>query len=150
MNLSNQKRISAKMMKVGKNKVWFDGERLEEIKEAITKADIAGLIKQLAIQKRPAKGTSRVRARKRKEQRKKGRQKGAAHKKGKQTSRLPRKEKWMAMVRTQRGFIKELKAKDLIEVSVYRNLYQKVKGSYFRSKRHIKLYLTEKELFKKK
>jgi len=150
MNLSNQRRISAKTLKVGKNKVWFDGERLEEIKEAITKADIVGLIKQLAIQKRPSKGTSRVRARKRKEQRKKGRQKGAAHKKGKATARLPRKEKWMATVRTQRNFIKELKAKEVIEVSVYRNLYQKVKGGYFRSKRHIKLYLTEKELFRKK
>ena len=83
------------MMKVGKNKVWFDKERLDEIKEAITKVDIAGLIKQLAIQKRPSKGTSKVRARKRKEQKRKGRQSGPGHRKGKQTARLPKKEKWI-------------------------------------------------------
>ena len=150
MNLSNQRRISAKLMKVGKNKVWFDKDRLEDIKEAITKADIKGLISQLAIQKRPSQGTSRVRARKRKEQKRKGRQKGAGHKKGKATARLPKKQKWMTTVRTQRDFIKELKTKGLIEVKTYRNLYSKVKGGYFRSKRHIKLYLTEKKLFMKK
>ena len=150
MNLSNQKRVSAKLMKVGKNRVWFDKSRLDEIKEAITKADLHGLIKQLAIQKRPFKGTSKVRARKRKEQRRKGRQKGEGHKKGKQTARLPKKEKWMIKVRNQRNFIKELKSKELIEVSIYRNLYSKVKGGYFRSRRHIKLYLTEKKLFKQK
>ena len=33
MNLSNQKRISAKLMKVGKKRVWFDSNRLDEIKE---------------------------------------------------------------------------------------------------------------------
>ena len=56
----------------------------------------------------------------------------------------------MIQVRNQREFIKELKEKELVEVGVYRNLYRKVKGGYFRSKRHIKLYLTENELFKKK
>ncbi|MFH1972875.1 MAG: 50S ribosomal protein L19e [archaeon] len=150
MNLSNQRRISASLMKVGKNKVWFDKDRLEEVKEAITKADIQSLIKQLAIQKRPQKGTSRVRARKKQEQRRKGRQKGDKHKKGKATARLPRKEKWMITVRGQRKFITELKEKELVEVKTYRNLYQKVKGGYFRSKRHIKLYLTENKLFKEK
>jgi len=150
MNLSNQRRVSAKLMKVGKNKVWFDKNRLEEIKEAITKADLNSLIGQLAIQKRPSKGTSRVRARKRLVQRRKGRQKGTAHKKGKATARLPKKERWMITVRSQRKFIKELKEKELIEVRTYRNLYQKVKGGYFRSRRHIKLYLTEKQLFRKK
>lgn len=150
MNISNQRRISAKLLKVGIHRVWFDNGRLEEIKEAITKADIKALISQLAIQRRPFKGTSRVRARKRAMQRRKGRQQGDGHRKGKATARLSRKEKWMIMVRNQRKFIKELKEKQLIEVSVYRNLYQKVKGGYFRSKRHIKLYLTEQKLFKQK
>lgn len=150
MNLSNQRRISAELLGIGKNRVWFDNNRLDEIKEAITKNDIQGLIKQLAIQKRPDKGTSKYRARCKRKQRRKGRLQGEGSKKGKWTARLPKKKEWMNKVRNQREFIKELKDKKVIEVKHYRNLYSKVKGGYFRSKRHIKLYLTEQGLFNKK
>jgi large subunit ribosomal protein L19e len=150
MNLKNQRKVSANIMKVGLDKVWFDNSRLDEIKEAITRSDLKGLIQKKVIQKRPDNGTSRVRARKRIVQRRKGRQQGAGSRKGPKTSRLGRKEWWMITVRGQRKFIKELKAKALIEVPTYRNLYRKVKGGYFRNKRHIKLYLTEQQLFNQK
>jgi large subunit ribosomal protein L19e len=148
MKLTSQKRIAAQLLKVGVNKVWFDPDRLEEIKESITKADIRGLISDLAIQAKPYKGISSFRSRKIKEQKRKGRQKGEGSKKGTKKARLPKKEAWMAKVRTQRNFIKELKSKDLVEVSTYRSLYSKVKGGFFRSRRHIKMFLTEKGLFK--
>ena len=150
MNLGNQRRISADILKVGQKKVWFDGQRLDEIKEAITKIDIRGLIKKKIIQKKPEVGTSRVRARKRIVQRRKGRQQGQGTRKGKKTSRLPKKEAWMIKIRGQRKFINELKENNLVEVSTYRNLYRKIKGGYFRNKRHIKLYLTEQKLFLEK
>jgi large subunit ribosomal protein L19e len=150
MNTSNQKKVSAKILKVGKNKIWFDKSKLTEIKEAITKADIRALVGQNIIQKRPDRGTSRVRARKRIIQRRKGRQKGPGSRKGKKTARLSKKDAWMIKVRSQRNFIKELKASTIIAVSTYRNLYSKVKGGYFRNKRHIKLYLTENKLFTEK
>ncbi len=147
MNLKNQKRVSASVLKVGKRRVWFDRERLQEIKEAITKEDIRGLVKRNLIQKKPETGTSRVRARKRIVQRRKGRQQGKGKRKGTRTARLGKKEAWMIQVRSQRKFIKELKEKGLVDVRTYRNLYSKVKGGYFRNKRHIKLYLNEKKLF---
>jgi len=150
MNLRNQRTVSGDVLKVGRNRVWFDKNRLAEIKEAITKEDIRGLIKRNLIQKRPEVGTSRVRARKRIVQRRKGRQQGKGKRKGVRTARLGRKEAWMIQVRGQRDFIKELKGKELIDVSTYRNLYSKVKGGYFRNKRHIKLYLNEKKLFVEK
>tara|TARA_Y100000310_G_scaffold342215_1_gene444347 strand:- start:1617 stop:2075 length:459 start_codon:yes stop_codon:yes gene_type:complete len=150
MNVANQKRVAAKILKVGKKKVWFDRSRLDEIKEAITRHDLKGLINKKIIQKRPDHGTSRVRARKRLVQRRKGRQKGPGTRKGKRTARLPRKQAWIIQVRGQRKFIMELREKGLVEVSTYRNLYRKVKGGYFRNKRHIKLYLTEKKLFMEK
>jgi len=53
----------------------------------------------------------------------------------------------MLAVRGQRNFIKELKDKSLVEGKTYRNLYSKVKGGYFRNRRHIKLYLEENKLF---
>tara|TARA_Y100000310_G_scaffold344294_1_gene456256 strand:+ start:1467 stop:1922 length:456 start_codon:yes stop_codon:yes gene_type:complete len=150
MNISNQRRISARIMKVGKKRVWFDKERLGEIKEAITAADISKLMQELAIQKRPEKGTSRVRARKRLVQRRKGRQSGPGTKKGKQTARLSKKVKWMILVRGLRGFLKESKDKGLITSANYRSLYLKIKGGFFRSKRHLKLYMNEHKIFENK
>ncbi|MBM3204304.1 50S ribosomal protein L19e, partial [Candidatus Woesearchaeota archaeon] len=47
-------------------------------------------------------------------------------------------------------FIKELKTGTLISGQTYRELYSKVKGGYFRNKRHIKLYLSEHKLFQEK
>ncbi len=150
MNLSNQKRVSADLLGVGKGKVWFDIDRLDDIKEAITKADLKKLIAEKAIQKRPDAGNSRVRARKRIIQRRKGRQKGKGSFKGKASAMLGRKEKWMILVRGLRSFISELKEKELIENKTYRELYLKIKGGFFRSKRHVKLYLNEHRLFLEK
>ncbi|MBI5797563.1 50S ribosomal protein L19e [Candidatus Woesearchaeota archaeon] len=150
MNISNQREMSAKMLGVGKSKVWFNADRISEVKEAITKHDIRSLIKKKVIQRKPELHSSRVRARKRLVQRRKGRQKGPGTKKGTSTSRLGRKEAWMITVRGQRAFIKELRVKDHITVLTYRNLYSKVKGGYFRNKRHIKLYLIEHKLGQEK
>ena len=55
----------------------------------------------------------------------------------------------MAKVRTQRKLIKTLKDKEVITSKVYRNLYNKVRGNFFRSRRHIKIYLEEHNLTKK-
>ena len=40
MNLKLQKELARKVLKVGKDRVWIDPDHLEEIKEAITRADI--------------------------------------------------------------------------------------------------------------
>ena len=135
MKLKNQKRISSQLLKVGKTSVKFDPERLADIKEAITKEDIRGLIKDKEITKRPTSSQS------------KGRQKGPASKKGKKTARLSSKDIWMIKIRLQRKFIKELREKKNITERTYREMYRKTKGNFFRSKNHIKLYLTENKLF---
>jgi large subunit ribosomal protein L19e len=82
MKLDNQKTISAKMLGVGKSKVWFNNDRLDEIKEAITKRDIKSLIKKRIIQRRPLLGSSRIRARKRLTQKRKEDNKALAREKG--------------------------------------------------------------------
>ncbi len=147
MKLRNQKRIAATLLKVGKTSVRFDPERLSDIKEAITKLDMRGLIKDGAVKAKPTGATSRSRLRKRLIQKRKGRQKGPGARKGKKTARLSTKEEWMIKVRVQRQFIKELKAKKSISIKTYRRLYGKIKGNYFRSRNHIKLYLNENKLF---
>ncbi|MDD4878595.1 MAG: 50S ribosomal protein L19e [Candidatus Nanoarchaeia archaeon] len=150
MNLTNKKRMAARLLKVGESRVWFDPERLSEIKEAITKADIRRLIQDYAIQAKPATGVSRFRAKKIAVQKRKGRQTGEGSKKGTFRARLPKKQAWMAKIRSQRIFIKDLKDNELVKPADYRKIYLMCKGSFFRSIRHIKLYMEEHKMFVKK
>ncbi len=139
--VNGQKRIAAEILKVGIDRVWFDPTRLSEIKEAITKRDIKALIKAGAIKAKPLKATSKFWVRKRKRQKRKGRRKGEGRRKGKETARLSKKRAWINRIRIQREFLKELRDKGKISKGLYKQLYLKSKGGFFRSKRHIKLYL---------
>jgi len=149
MKLKAQKRLASQILKCSEKRIVFDSGRLEDIKEAITKADIRGLVSNKVITKKPVKGVSKVRARKRKEQKRKGRQKGFGSKKGKKGARLPQKKAWMNKVRIQRRFIKHLRGKKAIDKKNYQSIYLKIKGGFFRSNRHIKLYLKEQGLIEK-
>lgn len=148
MKLDNQKKIAAQISKCSRKRIWLDPDRLSDIKEAITKVDIKSLIKEGVIRKRQAKGVSRVRARKILVQKRKGRQKGSGSRKGKKTARLSRKRKWINKIRAQRILLNELKDKKNISKKVYRELYIKAKGGFFRSKRHIMLFIKEHGLEK--
>ncbi len=136
-------------MKCSKYRVVLDSENLEDIREAITKDSVRDLIKTGLIKRKPVKGISRGRARKKAKQKSKGRQKGAGSRKGKRTARLPKKKAWANKVRVQRALIQELRDKKYLDPKTYRMLYMKVKGGFFRSKRHIKLYIDEQKLAKK-
>jgi large subunit ribosomal protein L19e len=149
MKLKTQKRLAADVLKCSPKRVIFDEERLEDIKESITKADIRALVIDKAISKKNKKGVSRIRARKRQIQRKKGKQRGQGTRKGKKTARTPKKITWMNKIRTQRNLLRNLKEKELIDNKTFRELYKKTKGGYFRSRRHIKIYLEEHGLIKK-
>jgi len=150
MRLTVQKRLAAQILKCSPDRVWVDPERLEEIKEAITKQDIRVLIGNKLIIKRQIKGQSRVRARKKLVQKRKGRQKGKGSRKGTKKVRSGAKLVWIRNVRVRRNFVRELKQKDLINTKVYKDMRSKIKGGFFRSRRHIKLYLNEKGLINKK
>ena len=147
--LKLQKRLAAYVMKCSPKRVWLDQEQTTDIKEAITKRDIRSLIGEGLIKEKRVQGTSRVRARKISIQKKKGKQKGSGSRKGKKTARISKKSIWMAKIRVQRAFLKEIRDKELISKADYHSLYSKSKGGFFRSKRHIKLYLEERRLIKK-
>lgn len=149
MILHSQKRIAADALGIGKKRVKFDPERLSEIKEAITKADIRSLIKDGAIKKLNKKGVSRGRARKIKLQKRKGRRRNVGSLKGSRGARLSAKQEWINKVRSQRGFLMLLKKKGVLSSNNYRLLRKKIKGGFFRSRRHIKLFVEEYNLAKK-
>ena len=148
MNLRSQKRVASEVLGISAKRVWFDGSRLEEIKESITKQDIRRLIGLGVIRPKPEKGVSRGRARHVMAQKRKGRRKGPGTRKGKATARLSRKESWMILIRAQRRLLKTLKDKGLLKLDVYRDFRRKAKGGFFRSKRHIQLYAKERGLIK--
>lgn len=146
--LNVQRRLAAQILKCGRNRIRFNSASLEEIKEAITKADIKLLINKGIISKKRLLNTSRFWARKRKKQKSKGKQKGFGSRKGKKSARLEPKRVWINKVRLQRRFIKSLRDKNQITTTAYHELYNKSKGGFFRSLRHLKLYTSERGLLK--
>ena len=148
--MKSKKRLAASILGTSPKKVKFVADALEDIKKAITRSDLRGLIAIKKITKSKKNEQSRSKARKTAAQKRKGRQKGKGSKKGSKHSVVSRKEKWMAKVRVQRKFLKELKDKNLVSTENHRMLYNKVKGGFFRNKRHIKLYLTEYHLIEEK
>ena len=54
MDLKNQKRMAAEILGCGVNRVWIDPNKIEELSDAITRADIrtaieSGTIKALSL-----------------------------------------------------------------------------------------------------
>ncbi|MBI2133257.1 50S ribosomal protein L19e [Candidatus Woesearchaeota archaeon] len=144
-----QKRLASQLLKCSPKRIKFDESKLADIKEAITNADIKGLISSRAITRVPARGISRSRIRRNAAQLRKGRRKGKGSRRSNKTARLNPKRDWMNRIRLQRRFIQELREKGLITKQTYNNLYKKSKGGFFRNKRHIKLYVNEQKLITK-
>jgi large subunit ribosomal protein L19e len=143
MDLKVQKRLSAQILDCSPKRVIFDNDRLDDIKQAITNRDLRLLIGDGAISKKPMNVTSKFRVRKLKVQKSKGRRKGPGSRKGKYNTHFKGKLVWMNNVRVQRAFLRLLSEKNIITRKAFRELYLKSKGGYFRSRRHIKLYLQE-------
>jgi large subunit ribosomal protein L19e len=144
-----QKRLAASVLNCSEKRVWFDPEKLSDIKEAITKFDIRTLVKRGIIARTPPKGVSRFRARRTKIQKRKERRKGSGSRKGAAHARLKPKKFWINAVRAQRDLLKRLRDRGLISKKDFHSLYNKSKGGFFRSVRHIKLYVQEQDMIKK-
>ena len=143
----HKKILAAKILKTSPYKIKFDEESLGDIKKAITRSDIRGLIAVNKIKEDHSNQHSRSGARKLASQRRKGRKKKV--KKGGSNSVTTKKERWINKIRVQRELLKKMRDSGLLLRNDYRQLYYKSKGGYFRNKRHLKLYLTEQKLLQK-
>jgi len=143
-----QRRLAADILKCSPQRIRFDEERLDDIKEAITKTDVRSLIKQGVIVKLQINGISNARKKQRAKQLAKGRKRGAGSRKGRANARFNTKDAWISRVRIQRALLKRLRSREKISHETYRDLYRKVKGGFFRSERHVKIYCEENNLFK--
>ena len=150
MNLASKKKLAAKILRIGVNRVWLDSDRAEDIKNAITREDLRILVREGAVRVKPKQSSSRGRARKIMKQKSKGRRKGSGSRKGTPRARLPRKRSWILKIRTQRKFFNLVRASGVVTGRTYQLLRRKGKGGFFRSRRHIKLFLENQGLFVKR
>jgi large subunit ribosomal protein L19e len=146
MNLKNQRRLAAKVLKVGVNRVWIDPEMTEEVAVAITRQEIRKLISDGAIKVATEKSVSRGRAREQAAKKRAGRRRGPGRRKGSKYSVVSRKERWMSRIRALRKRLRTLRDRRMITVGNYRMLYSKAKGGEFRSVAELERYITEKNL----
>ncbi len=148
MDLKNQRRMAAEILKCGENRVWIHPDYTDDVSEKITRSDIREAIQQRLIQARQKKGTSRTKAERARLQRKKGRRRGHGSRKGGQKARYPKKERWIKTIRPIRERLRELRDSGKIEVRTYREFYRKSKGGMFKSKAHLEHQLRSQGLLK--
>jgi large subunit ribosomal protein L19e len=126
MQLAKKKQLAAKVLKVGKNRIVFSRESLNEIKEAITRVDMMDLHKSGAIKIKDKKGRKKIKRRK--------------HRRGigKVKKRVKkRKQEYVKITRKLRKQVKSLLNVGKIEKEKYRKARTMIKARKFRSKRHL-------------
>jgi len=148
-DLRNQRRMASEILKCGKNRVWMDHDRLDEIAKAVTKEDVRLLIKGKAIKANQKKGISNSRKKYAKKQKEKGRRKGHGSRKGAKNARISKKERWIKTIRPIRSYLRDLRDNKKINPSTYRKYYMKAKGGEFRSKHHLETHLLSDGILKK-
>ena len=130
MELNKKKMLAARVLGVGKNRIFFNQANLAEIKEAITRQDIKTLYQEKIIAIKPVKGRKKVRRRKTK--------RGAGKIKMKIKNR---KKEYVKITRKLRKYLIELKNAWVVDKELYRRLRKKIKMKEFKSKSNFRDYL---------
>ncbi len=126
MKLDKKKDLAAKVFGVGRARIVFMQQSLNEIKEAITRQDIVDLQKAGAIQIREVKGRKTV------EKRKHRRGQGKIAKKVNQG-----KQDYVRLTRKLRATNKGLLRMKKIDKDEYVNFRKMIRASRFKSRRHM-------------
>ncbi|MFX1562003.1 MAG: 50S ribosomal protein L19e [Promethearchaeota archaeon] len=146
MNVRPARKLAARMLNVGRNRIWIDPNRLDDVALAIRRDDIRRLIHEGAIRRRHIVGVSRARAKVLHQKRKSGMRSGPGSREGKSTAKLSKKERWMLKIRAIRRHIKKLRVQRIIRPSDYRRLYRLAKGGMFESIRRVDVYIQENKM----
>ena len=141
MDVKNQKRMAAELLKCGENRVWLNPDRIEEVADCITRADVRTAIASGLIKAKPKTGISQARTRHIAAQKAKGRRKGPGSRKGTSNARLADKRKWISTIRPIRDELKTLRAEGKITPSVYRVYYRKAKGGMYKNRRNLRSHM---------
>jgi large subunit ribosomal protein L19e len=149
-NLKSQRRLAAKIMKVGQNRVWINPEKTDEAETAMTREEVRKLVHEGTIKRLPEKGVSRARARIIHMKKKKSRRSGPGSRSGSSRAKISKKEAWMNRIRALRKRLRELKTRKVIAESNYRKLYKMASSGRFSSVADLERYLKAHELWRKR
>ncbi len=150
MNINSAKKISADILKVGTSRIWIDTNNLDDVLDAATREDIRALIRRNVIQRKPAKGNSGARFRKRIIQRSKERRRGPGSVRGTRNARDPSKRRWIRTIRAVRDELKTLKSEGKIDDKTYRKFYRNSKGGRINSRAQLRTQLAAQGLIGEK
>lgn len=132
MQLDKRKALAARMLNVGKDRIWFNPQRLQEMKEAITKDDIRELVRQKVIKIKEIGGTKRKKRRK------------TRRRAGRISRKVDTSEKdYVIKVRKLRRYLKILRKQNKISSPNYRKMRNYAKSGIFKDLKHLKEYLNE-------
>jgi large subunit ribosomal protein L19e len=131
MNLHKKKMLAQRTLGVGKYRIVFIRERLDEIKQAITKQDIRDLVSDKAIIIKPIKGR-RIKIYRGKQRRSPGKIKKDVY---------DRKRVYLTLTRKLRKFLKSLRARQKISSEDYSDARKKIRAKYFQNLSQLKEYL---------
>ena len=149
-NLTNQRRLAAQIMKVGKNRVWIDPERTEDVESAITREEVRKLVHEKVINATASQGVSRGRAKIIRAKKARGRRKGPGSRSGSPKALISKKEAWMTKIRSLRRRLRELKATRVITETNYRQLYMIAGSGRFASIADMERYMKAHEMWRKR
>ena len=123
VNLRAKKRLASRVTGVGIHRIKFDSDHLDDIADAITRANIRSLITANTIQIKPFTGTSRGRAQHKLDQKhKRGTTQGS--KEGTKGARVGKKTVYVAKVRSLRRLLKIAKdRKDLTNPEFWTRIF---------------------------
>ncbi len=131
MNFEKKKQLAAKTLGVGKNRIRFSVEVLNEIKEAITKEDIRTLFNDKIITIKPITGRRKVK--------KRTRRRGPGKIKIKVKNR---KRDYVRITRRLRAYLKQLRNEGKVDSNNYQDIRKKIKMRTFKNKSSFKEYIS--------
>ena len=127
MQLNKKKELASRVLGIGKKRIIFNKEALEDVKEALTKQDIKDLVKSGSIFVKEVSGTK-------KQVKRTTRRRAGSIKKNVNT----RKRDYMTITRKFRAFISEIRKHGTISSEEYWKLRKEIRAKNFKSKSHMK------------
>jgi large subunit ribosomal protein L19e len=147
MELKNQRRMAAEILKCGVNRVYMNPNNIEDISEAVTRGDIRRLVNEGVIKARPETGISSGRKKARMAQKEVGKRKGHGSRKGSKYARFSKKRRWIKTIRPIRKTLKTYREEGYISSETYRNYYRHASGGIFRSVGHMRSHMEAEKAF---
>jgi large subunit ribosomal protein L19e len=132
MKLENKKALISRTLGIGKNKIVFNRERLQEIKEVMTKQDVKDLLQSGAIILKDNCGRKKV------VKRLTRRRQGSIRQKA-----VDKKRVYISLTRKLRAYLLQLKKSKKITSEDFINYRKKVRAREFRSLSHMKERILE-------